>query len=201
MGRRRKGEVIEVTAENEALAREYMETISRFYEDYIKLFDTMFEGNGSDIAAETLLKTANAIRNNGFKKLKDEKKEQCFKNYFFSSAKLNYITFAQDQMKRKGIFNYDTENIDIEEISAEEKVMNDIYQDYKVMWLVNLVEDTFDPITFRCWRLKHLIPKMTYERLREITGIRNAKQRVVEVNRFLKENVNEDMVRQDYNTE
>ena len=48
MGRYKKGYIPIVTEENQALADEYMQVISKHYEEYLELFKNMFE-NGEDI--------------------------------------------------------------------------------------------------------------------------------------------------------
>lgn len=203
MGRRCENTVI--TEENRMLAEEFMKVIGKHYNDYIKLFRTMFtEIDGSDVAAETLLKCHSSIQRNGMKKLSEEKekRENDFKNYFFISAKMNYLTMASEKARKTcEIIDWKMADYIKDDITAEQKQEMDFYNDYKVVWIVDKVENKFDPITFRCWRLKYLIKGMTYQRTKEITGIGNTKSRITMVQKWLKDNVTEDMIRKDFDNE
>ena len=198
MGRWKKSYVPVITEENKNLADEYMQIISKHYEDYLELFKNMFE-NGEDVVGETLLKTYKTISHRGLKTVKDkqgEEREQHFKNYFFIAAKLNCLTEQQNIQKQYAIKNLDRNPF--EDIDTDSKIKSQIYKDYKVMYIVQLVEDNFDVIDYRCFRLYHLLKNMTYNKLKEMTGIRNCKTRVVRINKWLKENVDEKEIRQSF---
>ena len=198
MGRYKKGYIPIVTEENKALADEYMQVIAKYYEDYLQLFGTMFE-NGADIVGETLLKTYKTISHNGLRTIKDkqgEEREQAFKNYFFIAAKLNNYTEQENIAKQNNIKNL-KEN-PYEDYTTDEKIKIQVYRDFKIMYIVNLVESNFDVIDYRCFRLYHLLKNMTYAKLKEMTGIRNCKTRVVRINKWLKETIDEEEIRQNF---
>lgn len=175
-----------------------MQVISKHYVEYLELFKNMFE-NGEDIVGETLLKTYKTIMCNGLKNIdinNKEKKEQAYLNYFFLSCKLNNFTEqksikAQNELKNQKENPFDNEDKD-------EKIKRQIYKDYKIMYIVQLVENNFDVIDYRCFRLYHLLKNMTYAKLRDMTGIRNCKTRVVRINKWLKENISEREIRQSF---
>ena len=75
-----------------------------------------------------------------------------------------------------------------EEPSTYHKTKQQLFDDYSTIWTMDLVESHFDSVTFHCFRLKHLAP-CTYERLREITKVRDCKRRVIKVMNWLRENV------------
>ena len=196
MGRYKKGYVPIITPENKALADEYLKVIGKYYEEYLQLFSNMFD-NGEDIVGETLLKTHKTICHKGLKSIigkQGKEREQQFKNYFFISCKLNNYTEQQNIRTQNELKNI-KEN-PFEDIDTEEKIKQQIYKDYKLMYIVTLVEDNFDVIDYRCFRLYHLLHGMTYAKLREMTGIRNCKTRVVRINKWLRENVTEMEIRQ-----
>lgn len=196
MGRYKKGYVPVITEENKKLADEYVQVIGKYYEDYLELFKNMFE-NGEDIVGETLLKTHKTICHKGLRTVANKQgkeREQQFKNYFFISCKLNNFT-EQEAIKKQNELKNIREN-PFDDIKTEEKVKLQIYKDYKLMYIVTLVEDNFDVIDYRCFRLYHLLKNMTYAKLREMTGIRNCKTRVVRINKWLRENVTEKEIRQ-----
>lgn len=197
MGRRRKGWKPTITPENKALADEYINYMATVYNDYIDLFGGMFKEAASDIAAETILKTYNSIAINGMRNLSEEpeKRSQMFRNYFFISAKLNYLTYCQDDRKRKYTFIPGGKLADEVYTPPDSKIKRQIYNDYRVMYLLDMVENEFDDVSYRCFRLYHLIKGNTYAKLKKLTGISNCKLRVVTVNKWLRENVDENEIR------
>ena len=198
MGRWRKNYVPVITEENKKLAEDYMQVISKHYVEYLELFKNMVE-NGEDVVCETLLKTHKTIMYNGLKNIdinNKEKKEQAYLNYFFLSCKLNCLTEQQNIQKQYAIKNLD--HNPFEDMDTEEKIKSQVYKDFKVMYIVQLVEENFDVIDYRCFRLYHLLKNMTYAKLKDMTGIRNCKTRVVRINKWLRENIQEKEIRQSF---
>ena len=198
MGRWRKSYVPVITEENKKLADDYMQVISKHYVEYLELFKNMFE-NGEDVVCETLLKTYKTIMYNGLKNIdinNKEKKEQAYLNYFFLSCKMNCLTEQQNIQKQYAIKNLD--HNPFEDMDTEEKIKSQVYKDFKVMYIVQLVEENFDVIDYRCFRLYHLLKNMTYAKLKDMTGIRNCKTRVVRINKWLRENIQEKEIRQSF---
>ena len=198
MGRWKKSYIPVITEENKKLAEDYMQVISKHYVEYLELFKNMFE-NGEDVVCETLLKTHKTIMYNGLKNIdinNKEKKEQAYLNYFFLSCKLNCLTEQQNIQKQYAIKNLD--HNPFEDMDTEEKIKSQIYKDFKVMYIVQLVEENFDVIDYRCFRLYHLLKNMTYAKLKDMTGIRNCKTRVVRINKWLRENIQEKEIRQSF---
>ena len=198
MGRWRKNYVPVITEENKRIADEYMAVVSEHYEEYLNLFRNLYE-NGEDIVGETLLKTYKAIMYNGLKNIdinNKEKKEQAYLNYFFLSCKMNCLTEQQNIQKQYAIKNLD--HNPFEDMDTEEKIKSQVYKDFKVMYIVQLVEENFDVIDYRCFRLYHLLKNMTYAKLKDMTGIRNCKTRVVRINKWLRENIQEKEIRQSF---
>ena len=198
MGRWKKSYIPVITEENKKLAEDYMQVISKHYVEYLELFKNMFE-NGEDVVCETLLKTHKTIMYNGLKNIdinNKEKKEQAYLNYFFLSCKLNCLTEQQNIQKQYAIKNLD--HNPFEDMDTEEKIKSQVYKDFKVMYIVQLVEENFDVIDYRCFRLYHLLKNMTYAKLKDMTGIRNCKTRVVRINKWLRENIQEKEIRQSF---
>ena len=202
MGRKPKGYIPVIKKENIELAEQYINYISTIYEEYIEVFSNMY--NDEDLAGEVLLKTYNCIKNNGLSTIdletEEDLKKKVFKNYFFISAKLTNITNKKYQQKSP---IHDTnENIDtIDDLPTEEKIKNQIYKDYRVMYIINTVEENFDAIDYRCFRLYHLLKNMTYAKLRQLTGIKNAKMRVITINKWLRQNITEQQIMESFNRE
>lgn len=198
MGRYKKDYIPTITDENKSLAEEYIKIIGKYYTEYLELFSNMFE-NGEDVVGETLLKTYRTICNKGLRTVVGkygEEREQMFKNYFFISAKLNCFTEQQNIQKQNNIKSLDFNPY--EDLPTDDKVKQQVYNDFKIMYIVRLVENNFDVIDYRCFRLYHLLKDMTYAKLRNMTGIRNCKTRVVRINKWLKENIDEKEIRQSF---
>lgn len=198
MGRYKKGYIPTITEENQALADEYLQVISKHYEEYLELFSNMFD-NGEDIVGETLLKTHKTISHKGLRTVigkEGEEREQMFKNYFFISCKMNNFTEQQNISKQNNLKNLDFNPY--EDMTTDEKIKYQVYKDFKIMYIVQLVESNFDVIDYRCFRLYHLLKNMTYAKLRDMTGIRNCKTRVVRINKWLKESIDEAEIRQSF---
>ena len=203
MGRKPKNFKPVIKKENVELAQQYMNYISTIYEEYIEVFSDMY--NDEDLAGEVLIKTYNCIKNNGLSTVdldtEEDLKKKSFKNYFFISAKLTNITKKKYQQKSP-IDRVKNENIDtIDDLPTEEKIRNQIYKDYKVMYIVKKVEENFDAIDYRCFRLYHLLKNMTYAKLRQLTGIKNAKMRVITINKWLRQNITEQQIMDSFNRE
>ena len=202
MGRKPKGYIPVIKKENIELAEQYINYISTIYEEYIEVFNNMY--NDEDLAGEVLLKTYNCIKNNGLSTIdletEEDLKKKVFKNYFFISAKLTNITNKKYQQKSP--IRDTNENIDtIDDLPTEEKIKNQIYKDYRVMYIINTVEENFDAIDYRCFRLYHLLKNMTYAKLRQLTGIKNAKMRVITINKWLRQNITEQQILDSFNRE
>lgn len=183
--------------ENKRLADEYLKVISKYYEEYLTFFSNNVE-TGADIVGETLLKTHRAICNKGFKNIDNvtpEEREQKFKDYFFIAAKLNCLTEKKNLAKNKLMYEGCAvlDNVTVSDEDTKRKVSSDYFNDYKIIFLLNTVELNFDVIDYRCFRLYHML-NLTYAKLREMTGIRNCKERVVRVNRWLREHITEDEI-------
>lgn len=185
------------TEENRRLADEYLAVIGKYYDEYLTFFSNNVE-TGADIVGETLLKTHRAICNKGFKGIEGvtkEEKEQKFKDYFFIAAKLNCLTEKKNLSKNKSMFEgcAALDNVTVSDEDTKRKVSGDYFNDYKIIFLLNTVELNFDVIDYRCFRLYHML-NLTYAKLREMTGIRNCKERVVRVNKWLRENITEEEI-------
>ena len=202
MGRMPKNYIPVIKKENIELAEQYINYISTIYEEYIEVFRNMY--NDEDLAGEVLLKTYNSIKNNGLSTIdletEEDLKKKVFKNYFFISTNLTNITNKKYQQKSP--IRDTNENIDtIDDLPTEEKIKNQIYKDYRVMYIINTVEENFDAIDYRCFRLYHLLKNMTYAKLRQLTGIKNAKMRVITINKWLRQNITEQQILESFNRE
>ena len=146
-----------------------------------------------DIFHSTIINCYNTIKLKGLTDLT----EQGMKNYLFKSFKMNIkreALYMRNAKRDTNISSSDAMSIyeknGLNEEITEDKIRKQLFNDYSVVYILNLVEKNFDTISFYCFRLKWLIPKMTYQKLREITKVKDCKKRCINIMKWLKENVN-----------
>ena len=113
------------------------------------------------------------------------------RNYLFRAFKIN-LNAVSNYDKRKDIVDDLTALAEQYEYQGEatyNKIKKQLFEDYSVIYLLNKVEDNFDTITFNVFRLKTMLEKCTYQRLREITKVKDAKKRVVNVMKWVRNNI------------
>ena len=70
------------------------------------------------------------------------------------------------------------------------KIKKQLFEDYSLIYILEQVENNFDTISFNVFRLKTMLP-CTYQKLREITKVKDCKKRVVKIMKWLRENITE----------
>lgn len=190
------------------VADKWMEVISIRYQEIKEGFimecrKTMTDFD-EDIFHSTILNCYNTIKLKGLTDLT----EQGMKNYLFRSFKMNTkreALYMRNARRDNNISGSDAmivyERNGLEDETTEEKVRKQLLDDYSVVYILNMVENNFDIISFYCFRLKWLIPKMTYQRLREITKVKDCKKRCIDIMKWLKENVNKEDILTEFEKE
>lgn len=179
--------------ENEKQAKKFLNWINRNYEEQkskLKAFcaDKNYEWD-EDIFCDTYLKIYDKILKG---KLIDDS-DKGFDGYFFMSFKINTMRnkqYARCQKRDGNITNLSAvhEAYSNKQLTAEEKLKNDLRKDFFTLYLMSLVEENFDSEHLYLFRLK-TFTNMTYAKLAEKTGIKGVRQKVVEVKNWLKQNV------------
>ena len=157
-----------------------------------------------DIFSDTILNCYNAIEKKG--KLNDTT-NQGIENYFFRSFKQNLQREKQYCRVSKRDLNYNSDNIN--EVYEEWynanntperiKLLSDLWKDFATLYILTKVEDNFDSEHFLLFRLKYLIPQMTYKKLQEKTQAKKCRQKVVDVKNWVKVNVSKDEIKIAFN--
>lgn len=156
-----------------------------------------------DAYHESILRCHKAITKKG--KL-DDKSPYGITSYLIR-AYFNYIK----EMKRacvnsKRDQNYDDDNIgELQEewsqknqVDAKQKILSDMFKDFSVLYIMMVAESNFDSEHFYLFRLKQLQPGMTYRKLAEITKMKGVRQKVVDVKKFIQQNVTKEMIRKEF---
>lgn len=152
-----------------------------------------------DIFSDTILKCYEAIRKKG--KL-DDTTNQGIENYAFRSFKQNVQREKQYCRVAKRDMNVTSDDVNTlyedwyntHQDSSTNKIKSDLYKDFSTLYIMKSVEDNFDEEYFYVFKLKMLIPDMTYKKLQEKTKIKGCRQKVVEVKNWLKDNLKKEEV-------
>lgn len=204
MGRLPKNAKIVITEDNQALADYFLSYVGEIYEEYREVFSGMLGQWSDDLFNDTIIKVYNGLRRNGLRRLNEddpkEVRDTMLKNYLFVSAKLNYITHCKEESRRRGVFPSESDYYDVEDdaVHVKNKVRSEVRRDYIIMRMLDIVEDNFDPISMRCFKLYFLLKNMTYRKLKELTKVQNCKQRTVEVKKWLIDNVDEEELSREF---
>lgn len=178
---------------NEAQAKRFLKFANDNYDDFKKkwrkyLYDRQIEFD-EDVYSDTILKVFDYIRANGIKDTTDSG----MANYWFKAFNINIKREKQYSRNANLDKNIDaTEELDKETNGDDElqmKIRRQVFDDWSIVYILRLVENNFDSISFHCFRLYYVLDKMTYQRLREITKVKDAKKRVVMVKNWLKDNL------------
>ena len=176
-------------------------TLKNKYRRFCKEKDYQWD---EDIFSDTILSCYTAIERKGGL---DDTTNQGIENYFFRSFKQNIQREKQYCRVAKRDLNYNSDNInDIYEIwynennsPARVKLLNDLYKDFATLYILTKVEDNFDAEHFLLFRLKYLIPNMTYKKLQEKTQAKKCRQKVIEVRDWVRANISKDDIKKVFN--
>lgn len=174
-------------------AQRFLEIANKYYEDNKKKWKKYYVDNdlefNEDVYGDTIVKIYNYLLTH---KLEDDS-ETGFLNYWFRSFNINVKREKQYAHYQATVYGKDlVQESDSQpqlDETRDEKVRRHIFDDWVVIYILQLVEREFDDISFRCFRLYYILPKMTYNKLREVTKIKDCKKRVVTIKKWLKENI------------
>ena len=156
-----------------------------------------------DAFHESILRCHKAIEKKGF--LKD-KSAYGITSYLIRSY-FNLINEEKRSAKvKKRDMNYNSDNIgglyedyyNSNFTDARQKIISDMYKDFSILYIMMVVEQNFDNEHYYLFKLKELIPDMTYKKLAEKTKIKAVRQKVVEVKKYIQANVTKEMIRKEF---
>ena len=172
------------------------ETIKKELQSYC---DSVGEKFDEDIFQDTIIKCYTLIDKNG--EMKDSSYQGC-KNFMFQAFKRNLKReqqYARNQKRDGNVTNLSKHNEVYlnSKLTSEEKLKSDLYKDFATLYLLKQVEEHFDGEHFYLFRLK-TFTNMTYAQLSEKTGIKGCRQKVVDVKNWLKENVKQQDIKDEF---
>lgn len=200
-GRLRKQDKLKPpTPENQADADMFMKVVGEHYEELkTGCRANQLKANkpwSEDVFQDTVVLCYETIQRRGLR----DKSNQGIRNYFFNSLKMNALhekTIPYNSRRTDDedfLTTYDKED----DNEAERKLREQLFNDYATYYILNVAEKNCDPLSFYCFRLKYLIPKLSYRKLIAITNIKNAKARVKSVIDFIKEGVTEEEILKEF---
>lgn len=185
-----------MTMSNQEKANEFLKVIANNYDDCVKKWRKHHQEKNVefniDIFQDSILKVYEKILRDGI----EEATEKGFLNYFFKSFLFNSrreFLYAREIYKDRNfdiIGFLDTKENGDDEI--KDKRREEAWQQFVAYNILKLVEENFDKITFRCFRIYYLTKKMSYSKLVETTKIKDAKKRVTRAKSWIKETVNKE---------
>lgn len=161
--------------------------------------DSVGQSFDEDIFQDTILKCYTLIEKNG--EMKDSSYQGC-KNFMFQAFKRNLKReqqYARNQKRDGNVTNLSKHNEVYlnSKLTQEEKLKSDLYKDFATLYLMKKVEEQFDDEHFYLFRLK-TFTNMTYAQLAEKTGIKGCRQKVVDVKNWLKDNVKQQEIKDEF---
>lgn len=172
------------------VADKWLQYIGTIYEEYrmkyFKMANDLNYNVNEDMLNDTILACYNSIARNNL----SDTSEEGMRNYLFRAFKTN-LNAVSNYDKRKDVvddLSALAEQYENQGESTYNKIKKQIYDDYSLIYILEQVENNFDTLTFNVFRLKAMLP-CTYQKLREITKVRDCKKRVVKVNKWLRENI------------
>lgn len=182
------------------VADKWLQYIGTIYEEYrMKYFKMATQLNynvNEDMLNDTILACYNSIARNNL----SDTTEQGMRNYLFRAFKVNL----------NAISNYDKRKDIVDDLSAlaeqyenqgeatYNKIKKQLFEDYALIYILEQVENNFDTISFNVFRLKTMLP-CTYQRLRELTKVKDAKKRVVNVMKWVRNNITKKEILTNFN--
>lgn len=155
-----------------------------------------------DVFSDTILKCHESIRKRGIK----DKSAYGLESYFFKSFKNNILNEKRYSRVKKRDKNVNSENINevYEEYynenytSEKTKIINDLFKDFSVLYIMAMVEDNFDTEHFYLFRIKTLC-NLTFKQLAEQSKIKASRKKFIEVQRWVKQNISKHQVKEAFN--
>lgn len=186
-------------------AEQFMEHIASIYEELkakmIGYCSTQKLTWDADVFSDTIVKCYDTIQRQG--KLIDNSSKG-IENYFFQSFYRN-IKREKQYSRNKNRDNssdlfgdYERYN-EQHNLSQDEKIRQDCYKDFAIIYIMKRAEEHFDDEMFHLFNLKTL-GNLTYKQLQEkCPNAKAIRQKVVEVKKWVKENVTKDEIQRAFN--
>ena len=155
-----------------------------------------------DIFSDTILKVYDSIEKKGGLKDNSQYGMEC---YFFLSYRNNVKRDSMYARNVKRDKNITSDNVSLlyedfvnkTSVSSESKLINDLFVDFSVLYILNKVEENFSKEHYYLFRIKYL-SRLTYKQVAEKTKLKGTRAKIIEVKNWVKENVSFDEVKSEF---
>lgn len=153
-----------------------------------------------DVYSDTILKCYDCIVKKGGL---TDKTPHGIESYFFMAFKNNIMNEQRYSRVKKRDYNITSDSIN--ELyenyynsnfnDARVKITNDLFKDFSILYIMSQVEDNWDAEHFYLFRVKTLVPNMTFKKLQDQTNIKSSRKKTIEVMRWVKDNIKKEEIR------
>lgn len=154
-----------------------------------------------DSFESTIVKCYNLIERQG--KMKDNT-EKGMDNYFFMAFRMNIIRDKQYAYIKNRDYNITNDELfelygftQEDKENEDEKIYNDALKDYTLNYILMQVEENFSPKDLYLFKLR-TFEGLTYKKIKEDTKISDSKQRIQNINKWLKTNISYDVIKKEF---
>ena len=81
--------------------------------------------------------------------------------------------------------------------SKRDKIIKDLLEDFSVLYIMKLVELNFPPEQLYLYKLKMICNK-TYKQIHDETKIKKSRDKIIEVNKWVKQNLTRDAIKKEF---
>lgn len=185
----------------------FLKHINDNYQDIVTKFRILcgqrHQRFDEDIFHESILRCHRAIEKKG--KL-DDTSPYGIESYLIKSYFNLVLETRRSCAISKRDLNYNSDNIgslyedwyNSNYSDARQKIISDMFKDFSILYIMMIAEQNFDAEHFYLFRLKELQPDMTYKKLAEKTKMKAVRQKVVEVKKFIQQNVTKEMIKEEF---
>ena len=157
------------------------------------------EGFDEDILNDTVIQLYKIIEKKG--RLNDMSEDGI--NRYFVRSYINNLRcqkrYAYVKKRDNNIstddFNQALENT---KTSRMQKIANDLLEDFSVLYIMKQVELNFSSEHLYLYKLKYLSNK-TYKQIHDETKIKKSREKIIEVNKWVKKNLSREIIRKEFN--
>lgn len=181
----------------------YFNVLDKNYEKLKQICKDVCIRNKERYSEDTLNDTVLQVHKIILKKGKlDDMSEKGILNYFTRS----YVNNLRME-KRYAYVKKRDHNITQEEFndryeksstSQYEKVLHDLLEDFSVLYIMKIVELNFSQEEYYLFKLKMLMNK-TYKEIHDETKIKKSREKIINVNRWVRENLTRDVIKKEFN--
>lgn len=180
---------------NRDTADRFIETIGRHYDEYIRKMRAYVSKRHMEFDEEVIHLTIEKAYDTILKKgLKDDS-EQGMLNYFFKAYQCNVLADLVSPYRKHMVLTDDFRTHDT--YDTDDTWIGRDLRHYMAERCIEIAQEYPDEMSFLCFRLNYIM-KITYKQLREITGLKDAKKRCLDVRKYVRERTSREELSEEF---